>query len=254
MAAVRVAFVGKGGSGKSVLAGTVARLWARAGHRVLAVDSDPMPGLSLSLGVPSTDAGIPDEAVEERPDGEDGARYRLRAGLGATAAVERYALHGPDGVRVLQYGKLRGHVGPYARSQHAFSQICKELPEGAWTMVGDLPGGTRQAFFGWASWARVLVVVAEPTAKGILSARRLAGLRDMAGAPRVVAVANKAREPDDAGRLAQATGLEVVGAVPYDEAVVAAERGGRALVEAAEGSDALAAVRSVAARLEEAAT
>ncbi len=42
--------VGKGGAGKSVIAGTIARLAARDGARVLALDSDPLPGLSLSLG------------------------------------------------------------------------------------------------------------------------------------------------------------------------------------------------------------
>jgi cellulose biosynthesis protein BcsQ len=35
-----LATAGKGGAGKSVLAGTLARILARRGHRVLAVDSD----------------------------------------------------------------------------------------------------------------------------------------------------------------------------------------------------------------------
>ncbi|MDP8932341.1 MAG: AAA family ATPase, partial [Actinomycetota bacterium] len=42
---MRVAFVGKGGSGKSALAGTLARALARRGESVLVLDSDPMPGL-----------------------------------------------------------------------------------------------------------------------------------------------------------------------------------------------------------------
>jgi CO dehydrogenase nickel-insertion accessory protein CooC1 len=47
---VRIAVVGKGGAGKSVIAGTMARLVARKGTPVLALDSDLFPGLSLSLG------------------------------------------------------------------------------------------------------------------------------------------------------------------------------------------------------------
>ena len=47
---VWIALTGKGGAGKSVIAGTLAGLLARRGHRVLALDSDPMPGLTMSLG------------------------------------------------------------------------------------------------------------------------------------------------------------------------------------------------------------
>ncbi|MGH9075798.1 MAG: ArsA-related P-loop ATPase, partial [Acidimicrobiales bacterium] len=154
---MRLAFVGKGGAGKSAMAGTFARMVARQGTPVLAIDSDPMPGLAFSLGVEVTDAPIPDEAVEERADGEEGPRYRLRAGLSAADAVERYAALGPDGVRFLQFGKFRTG-GQFMRSQLAFRQILDELPEDPWTMVGDLPGGTRQPFFGWGSYARTVLI------------------------------------------------------------------------------------------------
>ncbi|MDQ3463513.1 MAG: carbon monoxide dehydrogenase, partial [Actinomycetota bacterium] len=95
---MRVAFVGKGGAGKSSIAGVFARVLARNGARVLALDSDPMPGLAYSLGVPSRDVGIPAEAVEEYEDDEGRRRYRLRPGLDASAAIEQYSTVSPDGV------------------------------------------------------------------------------------------------------------------------------------------------------------
>ncbi|HEX2026787.1 MAG TPA: ArsA-related P-loop ATPase [Nitriliruptorales bacterium] len=238
---MRIAFVGKGGSGKSAIAGTLARLLARHGEPVLVLDSDPMPGLALSLGMDASDAGIPDEAIEENPDAQ-APRFRLRAGLTAAEAVERYAAVGPDGVRLLQMGKLRGHVSAVARSQFAFRQITRELEDGAWHLVGDLPGGTRQPYFGWGRFARTVLVVAEPTAKSLLSARRLAGLAGGEDPPRVLALANKVREPADADHVAARTGLEVVAAVPWDEELAEAERAGRAPVDHAPRS---AAVRVV---------
>jgi CO dehydrogenase nickel-insertion accessory protein CooC1 len=54
---LRLAVVGKGGAGKSVIAGTLARLLARRGERVLALDSDLLPGLALSLGAEQPAAG-----------------------------------------------------------------------------------------------------------------------------------------------------------------------------------------------------
>ena len=249
---MRVAFVGKGGAGKSAIAGTLARLLARGEGRVLAIDSDPMPGLAFSLGVPRTDAPIPDDAIAERPDGEDGPRFRLRDGLSAEEAVQRYAVEGPDGVRFLQFGKLTGPVGGLLRSQSAFRQIVNELPEEGWHMVGDLPGGTRQPFFGWASFARTVVVVAEPTAKSLLSARRLARLALAKHPPEsVVAVASKVRRPDDVDLVAERSGLPVVGAVPWDDEFAAAEQAGLAPVDAAPDSAGVRGVASLLDRLQE---
>ncbi|MCA1844732.1 MAG: AAA family ATPase, partial [Actinobacteria bacterium] len=239
----RVAFVGKGGVGKSAIAGTFARCLARSGAPVLAVDSDPMPGLAFSLGLEIDDAPIPDDAVEERAEGEEGPRFRLRRDLSPADAVERFAVTGPDGVRFLQLGKIRDAASPIFRSQFAFRQIMSGLPEDHWNLVGDLPGGTRQAFAGWGSYARTVMVVVEPTAKSTLSARRLARLAKGDGGPEVVAVANKVRDPDEADLVSRRTGLRVVASVPWDEALAEAERRRRAPIDDAPDS---AAVRAVA--------
>jgi CO dehydrogenase maturation factor len=238
---MRIAFVGKGGAGKSTIAGTTARLLARRGEQVLVLDSDPMPGLAYAVGIKSSDAPIPDDAVEDAPD--ERPPYRLR--LSPDEAVERYALVGPDGVRVLQFGKLRDHVRTMVRSQVAFRQIVRGLDGSRWHLVGDLPAGTRQAFFGWASFAETLVVVVEPTAKSVISARRLARLADADGAPQIVAVASKVRADVDAVEIARRTGLEVIAAIPSDDAVAAADRSGRPVVDTAPDSPAVAAIESM---------
>lgn len=247
---MRVAFVGKGGAGKSLIAGTFARLLARAGEPVLAIDSDPMPGLAFSLGIDVTDAGIPADAVEQRPEGEEGPRFRLRPDLSPAEAVRRYAATGPDGVRFLQFGKLHGHSGELMRSQAAFHSIVNHLPEEGWSLVGDLPGGTRQPFFGWGRYARTMLVVAEATPASLLSARRLARLAQMVEKPRMFAVANRVRTPDDGERVAVATRLPVVAAVPYDEEVLDAERRGLPLLDRAPESAAVAAVESLLTRMQ----
>lgn len=236
---MRIAFVGKGGAGKSTVAATVARLLARRGRDVLAVDSDPMPGLCFGLGLAEASAAspspaIPAEAVVEQPAGTPGPRFVLRPGLDARAAIERYSALGADGVRLLCFEKSTGDWGLTARSQHAWSQIMAELPVdlGA-DVVGDLPGGTRQPLSGWGKYARTLLVVADPTPASLATARRLATLATSRWAPEaVLAVANRVRQPDDVGRVAAATGLTVIGAVPADPGVGQADRRGRAPLDA----------------------
>src|SRR5262249_31358619 len=63
---MRVAFVGKGGVGKSVIAATVTRLLARRGQPVLALDIDTMPGLVVSLGGISGTGTLPEDLAERR--------------------------------------------------------------------------------------------------------------------------------------------------------------------------------------------
>lgn len=247
LAPLRLALVGKGGAGKSSIAGSLARALARLGHEVLAVDSDPMPGLTYSLGIPDTDVGIPDDAVEERAEGEDGPRWRLRSGLSAAEAVERYAVAAPDGVRFLTFSKLRGNATDRMRGQVAYRQILAQLPPERWSVVGDLPGGTRQPFFGWGDYARTVLVVVEPTAKSLLSGRRLARLALAEKAPeRIWAIVSKAREPGDAEMVRRRTGLEVIATVPWDEDLAQADRLGLAPIDHAPGSGAMAAVASLA--------
>lgn len=245
---MRLAFVGKGGSGKSSIVGTFARLLGASGDRVLALDSDPMPGLVFSLGLDPAavgDGGVPDDATVPAPEGEH-PPYRLRPGMRGPDAVCRYAVRGPDGVRFLQLGKSRGQRGG-TRGHWAYQQILEELPEDGWSVVGDLPGGTRQPFYGWGRFADVVVVVAEPAASSLLCARRLARLARPG--VQVVTVASKTRVAGDAATVAARTGLPLAGEVPYDPAVAAAERAGRAVLDSDPDTDAVTAIRSLVDRL-----
>lgn len=244
---MRIAFIGKGGAGKSVIAGAFCRLLARTDDRgVVAIDSDPLPGLAISLGVPNTDTALPADLAEKVGDDPD-STWQLRGGMTAIEAIEAYATEGPDGVRLLQFGKPRGHVRAVGPAQQGFRLIVRALAETTdLHLVGDLPGGTRQAFFGWAGFADVLVVVAEATPSSMLSARRLARLVAAGDdGQRMVAVANKAIDPADATRLAEFSGLRVVGVVPRDCEIGAAERAGVPLLDCAPESPAVGAIRSL---------
>jgi CO dehydrogenase maturation factor len=242
---MRVAFVGKGGAGKSSLAGTFARVLAGAGERVLALDSDPMPGLAFSLGLPQSDAGLPDDLVEEQEDTDGRRGYRLRPGLTGTAVVEQHAVRSPDGVLFLQLGKARGPRWSNTRSHFGFQRVLDDLPRDGWSIVGDLPGGTRQPFMTWGRYADTFLVVVEPTPASLLTGRRLARLAAAASAPRVLAVANKVREPADAGLVAARTGLALAGSVPYDPALGEADRLGTAVLDHDPDGLTVTAVRSL---------
>ena len=53
---MRIAIAGKGGTGKTTIAGTLARALARTGREVLAIDADTNPNLASVLGIPPDSA------------------------------------------------------------------------------------------------------------------------------------------------------------------------------------------------------
>jgi CO dehydrogenase maturation factor len=98
---VKIAIAGKGGSGKTTVAGTLARLLARQGHSVLAVDADTNPNLGLSLGLgPETTAGLmaARQELDREPDAEHARTIE--------EIIERFGADGPDGVRLIQVSRI----------------------------------------------------------------------------------------------------------------------------------------------------
>lgn len=248
---VRVAVVGKGGAGKSVIAGTMARLLARDGRRVLALDSDLLPGLSVSLGSGPDPVEPPlREAAEKDEDG----RWRLRKGIGPVRAVRRYASDAPDGIRLLQAGKTpREGLEPIMGSVNAYYRVIHRLREPRafrdWALVGDLPAGPRHIAFGWAPYADTFVAVVQPTSQSALAARRVARIARMEEGVRVVFVANRVADAADVRHVEKLIGEPVIAAVPADEAVARAERLGVAPIDHAPGSPAVGEIERLVTAL-----
>jgi len=249
---LRLAVVGKGGAGKSVVSATLARTLARRGHRVLALDSDTLPGLSISIGADVPD-DVPLNAAAER---NEKGRWRLVKGVGAARAVQRYATDAPDGVRLLQIGKTdRRGLGPNRASHQAFYQVVHRL-DGVrslddWVILGDLPAGPRQAAYDWAPYAQRFLLVVEPTWQSMLTARRIVRITSTMRDDRAFSlVVNKATGAGDAERVQQFLGVPLLGVVPADDAVKAAERAGVAVIDAAPDSPAVRAIARLADALD----
>lgn len=235
-AGVRVAVIGKGGSGKSTISATLARLLARRGHRVLAADLDTNPGLAYSLGVSPAAGLLPSEAVEPHPGAPYG--WRLRADLAPAEAVERLAVAAPDGVRFLSLGKIEGadKQGP-KRSVGAMRELLLGFADPGWDVVGDLEAGPTTPFEGYHDFADRVLIVVGPAWVSAMTARRLLPL--VADTPTTI-VTNRFRDEPDHPRLPG------VVRVPFDPEIVEAERQGLAPLDACPGSPAIAAVSRLA--------
>lgn len=109
---MEISFAGKGGSGKTTVAATVARALARRGHVVRAIDGDSNPNLAVALGIPTAQAielqVLPKE-IARRDTDADGKRTTVLLKAPPDLFSE-YGVEAPDGVRLL-IGSRVAHAG-----------------------------------------------------------------------------------------------------------------------------------------------
>lgn len=210
----------------------------------MALDLDFVPGLAVTLGVPAQEQAS-FSVVAER----DETGWRLADDFDLDELVRCHALVAPDGVRLLQLGKVTTfrRDEELAASITACYRLLPRLREPGvlpgWTVIGDHPAGTRQTKTVWASYAAAFVVVVEATMPSVLTARRLLRLRDHF-APTLV-VANKVSGPADVRFIARHLGAVPVASIPFDPAVRDADKAGAALLDHAPMSPAVAALHQV---------
>ena len=108
---MRVAVAGKGGSGKTTIAGTLARVMARRGRSVVAIDGDSNPNLAATLGIAATGAEVPvlpSDLLKTVTD-LSGQREQVLT-VPPADLFERYGVRAPDDVRLVVASHI-GHAG-----------------------------------------------------------------------------------------------------------------------------------------------
>src|SRR4051794_18441775 len=97
---MKLAVVGKGGSGKTTTSSVIARTLARAGNAVVALDCDSNPNLGISLGVGGEET---ERLVSMRQALDEGEESHAPTW---DTLLSRYGSDGPDGVRLAGGGPI----------------------------------------------------------------------------------------------------------------------------------------------------
>lgn len=124
--------------------------------------------------------------------------------------------------------------------------LSEDSPQG--DVVVDMEAGLEHLSRGTTRHLRTLLAVAEPYYRSMETARRVCELATELGIPDVRLVANKVRDGEESAALreyAERHGLLLAAEIPFDDAVLAADRAGAALIESG-GQDARS-VRAIAA-------
>lgn len=253
---MKIATVGKGGSGKTTLAGTLARVLASEGKRLLAIDGDPNPNLALTLGLTPKQAdrivSIPPSIMEIR---EAEGQRRLEMTLPPDELMSRYAVSAPDGISLIVMGKPpdgSAGSGCMCASHRAVRGLIQEMSALSEHTITDMEAGLEHLKRGTARNVDVMLIVAEPYYRSLEAAVRTFRLAQELKIPHIYVVANKVKDAADRAAIQEFCdkhGMPVIGTVLLESAFAEAERSGRAPVDFAPDSAGVGAVREIAGRL-----
>ncbi len=247
---MRVAVAGKGGAGKTTLSATLARVVARAGIPVVAIDADANPNLSVALGMPLEVATrmqpVPTALVSRRSSGP---------GLTETieTILDRYAIAGPDGVRLIGMGSpAHADEGCLCSAHAVISAVLQDLGNGPRFVVVDMEASPEHFSRGTVRNADTVLLVAEPYYRSLETVRRMAQLVAELPVQDVTVVANKVRSEQDADAIAdfcERHGLDIAVSLPWSDAVLDADRQRLPTVDVPDAHQVVTAVHRLAIRL-----
>ena len=176
---MKVAVTGKGGVGKTVIAGTLACLLQKKGFEVLAVDADPNPNLSYTLGLARGEAEkiVPISENSELIEEKTGAEPRsydsvFKLNFTVDDIIEKYAVRTPLGVNLLVMGVVReAAAGCMCPANHLLRMLLRHLlVQREEAVVADMEAGTEHLGRGTAEHVGGMLVVVEPSAKAFETA------------------------------------------------------------------------------------
>lgn len=257
-----IALAGKGGVGKTTTAGMVIKYLAQSQpSAILAIDADPSSNLNMVLGLDLewTVGDIREGMLEQvkqsltaggaamgtLPGGvnkREYLNYEIRSSLAEGAQFDLIAM-----------GRSEG-PGCYCAVNHNLREVVDELSKSYRYVVIDNEAGMEHLSRRTTRDVQALLVVTDPTQRGIVAAERIAGFRkDMdINIEHVYLIVNRMRTDTIPAPLQQridAMDIELLGTIPADDELAEFEFSGRPLVELGDNSPVFKAISEMMAKI-----
>ncbi|MGD0238438.1 MAG: carbon monoxide dehydrogenase accessory protein CooC [Syntrophorhabdales bacterium] len=230
---MKVAISGKGGVGKTTLAGVMSRILADQGYKVLSIDADPDSNLASAIGIePDQLKDVKPlaqmkEFIEERTGSKRGAYGSFfKMNPKVDDIPEKFSVS-KDGVRLLVLGTIpQGGGGCFCGENVLLKSLLSHLfVERDEYVVVDMEAGLEHLGRGTTAYMDALIVVVEPGQRSFQTARQVKSLADDLGVKRVYIVGNKVvAEPDIAMIKEHLADLPFLGYMSQNEKILEADK------------------------------
>lgn len=232
---MKIAISGKGGVGKTTLAGCLARYLADQGQVVLAIDADPDSNLPSAIGVPLERLAEVQplaqlkELVAERTGaqpGSFGGMFKLNPKV--DDIPDTYSLT-YGGIKLLTLGTVPlGGGGCLCPEGTLLRVLMKHLMvRPGETVIVDMEAGLEHLARGSTENMDAFLVVVEPGQRSIQTSHQVRRLATDLGVRQVYVVGNKVADPSDQQVIEQGVApMPVLGHIPLLPAIREADKRG----------------------------
>jgi CO dehydrogenase maturation factor len=232
---MKIAIAGKGGVGKTTLAGVMARYLAEEGYKVLTIDADPDANLASALGFPPellkgvTPLAEMTPLVEERTGAKKGT-------FGGVFKLNPKVDDIPDTYGVIHHGVKLLIVGSIPQAEGGC--FCPEnvllkgllhhiLVKRDEVVIIDMEAGLEHLTRGSTKYVDAFIVVVEPGQRSISTARQIRRLAQDLGMQKVYGVGNKVTSPEDRALIERGLSeLLFLGHLSFHQKVIEADKQG----------------------------
>jgi CO dehydrogenase maturation factor len=246
--AVSIALAGKGGTGKTTMAGILIKYLLK-NHKtpVLAVDADSNSNLNEVLGV-----ALGDTLGNAREDMKKG---NVPSGMTKDVFMSmklEHAVTESEGFDLIVMGRPEG-AGCYCAANSLLAGFLEKLVDNYPYIVMDNEAGMEHVSRLTTKNVDVLLLVSDPSRRGLQAALRIDELaRELnIGVGKSYIVINQVKEPPSAGvlKMIADAGVELVGTVPEDGTVYDFDYRGRPTIQMPETSPSVQAAFAIFDRI-----
>ena len=233
---MKIAISGKGGVGKTTLAGVMARLLAAGGRKVLAIDADPDANLASAVGLPKgllaklAPIASMTSMIEERTGakkGSYGTMFKLNPKVDDLPDEMGVTY---EGVRVLLLGCIpQGGGGCFCPENVLLKNLVRHLlVQREEALIIDMEAGLEHLGRGSTGHVDALIVVVEPGQRAINTARQIKRLGEDLRIQKIMVVGNKVTSEEDRRIIEESlAGFPVLGHMSFNARVIQADREGK---------------------------
>ncbi|MCK4326286.1 AAA family ATPase, partial [bacterium] len=219
---MKLAITGKGGAGKSTIAGLLIWHFASDGFKVIGVDADPDSNLPHIFGIPEKEV-LPlaemKDLIAERTGVKSGTVSPLfKLNPRVDDIPEKYSLKYKNIKLLVMGGLKRGGSGCYCPENALLRSLMEHiLLKKEEIAVLDMEAGIEHLSRGTAKFVDLLIIVVEPTWLSLKTAFRISKLARDLGVNKLAVIANKvASQEDREFIISNLTDFKVLTFLPFD--------------------------------------
>jgi CO dehydrogenase maturation factor len=233
---MKIAISGKGGVGKTTLAGVMARILANRGRKVLAIDADPDSNLASAIGLPKealaklSPIASMTSMIEERTGakkGSYGTMFKLNPKVDDLPDDMGVSY---QGVKLLLLGCIpQGGGGCFCPENVLLKNLVRHLlVQREEALIIDMEAGLEHLGRGSTGYVDALVIVVEPGQRAMNTARQIKKLGEDLKIKNTMIVGNKVNSDEDKRLIEeQLSDFPVLGHMSFNPKVLQADREGK---------------------------